>query len=89
MSLSIHGHRSASAGKEKEAEDVIFHGDALAVVTAEQDSFNKMRDDVQASAEAKMRDSSSLASKASTMMIMPPRWWVWWWRSVLAGCLPA
>jgi methyl-accepting chemotaxis protein len=59
----------ASAGKEKEAEDVIFHGDALAVVTAEQDSFNKMRDDVQTSAEAKMRDGSSLASKASTMMI--------------------
>jgi len=59
----------ASAGKEKEAEDVIFHGDALAVVTAEQDSFNKMRDDMQASAEAKMREGSSLASKAATLMI--------------------
>jgi methyl-accepting chemotaxis protein len=59
----------ASDGKEKEAEDVIFHGDALAVVTNEQDAFNRMRDDVQASAETRMRESSELASRASTLMI--------------------
>jgi methyl-accepting chemotaxis protein len=59
----------ASAGKEKEAGDVIFHGDAFAVVTAEQDAFNKMRDDMQASAEVRMQEGSSLASRASTLMI--------------------
>jgi methyl-accepting chemotaxis protein len=59
----------ASSGKEKDAEDIIFHGDAFTVVTSEQEAFNRMRDDVQASAEARMRESSSLASKASTLMV--------------------
>jgi methyl-accepting chemotaxis protein len=60
----------ASAGKEKEAAQVIYGGEALVVVTAEQDAFTKMRDDMQASAEAKMQDGSSLASRASTLMIV-------------------
>jgi methyl-accepting chemotaxis protein len=59
----------ASTGKEKEAEDVIFHGDALAVVTAEQEAFNRMHDEVLASAEGRMKDSSALASRASMLMI--------------------
>ena len=59
----------ASSGKDKEAAQVIYGGEALVVVTAEQDAFNKMRDDMQASAEAKMREGSSLASRAATLMI--------------------
>jgi len=59
----------ASAGKEKEAAQVLYQGDALKAVIAVQDSFNKMRDDMMASAEGRMRDSSSLASRASALMI--------------------
>jgi methyl-accepting chemotaxis protein len=60
----------ASSGKEKEATQVLYGGEALVVVTAEQDAFNKMRDDVQATAESRMQQSSSMASRASTLMIM-------------------
>ncbi len=59
----------AVSGKEKEASQIMYQGDALKAVIAVQDSFNKMRDDVLASAESRMQDSSSLASKASTLMI--------------------
>lgn len=59
----------ASSGKEKEAAQIMYQGDALKAVVAVQDSFNKMRDDVLASAEGRMKDSSSLANKASWLMI--------------------
>jgi len=59
----------ASSGKEKEATQILYGGEALVVVTAEQDAFNKMGDDVQATAESRMQQSSSLASRASTLMI--------------------
>jgi methyl-accepting chemotaxis protein len=58
----------AVAGKEKEATQIMYQGDALAAVTAVQDSFNKMRDYELASAEKRMQESSSLASRASTIM---------------------
>jgi methyl-accepting chemotaxis protein len=60
----------ASAGKDKDAAQIMYQGDALKAVVAVQESFNRMRDDVLASAEARMRDSSSLASKATTLMIV-------------------
>jgi methyl-accepting chemotaxis protein len=59
----------AAAGKDKDAAQIMYQGDALKAVVAVQESFNRMRDDVLASAEARMRDSSSLASKASTLMV--------------------
>jgi methyl-accepting chemotaxis protein len=57
-------------GKEKDATTIMYQGDALAAVTAVQDAFNKIRDDVLASAEQKMQNSSALASKASMLMIL-------------------
>jgi methyl-accepting chemotaxis protein len=56
-------------GKEKEATQIMYQGDALAAAIAVQESFNKMRDEVLSSAETRMQASSSLASKASTLMI--------------------
>jgi methyl-accepting chemotaxis protein len=59
----------AVAGKQKEAAEILYQGDALAAVTAVQDSFNKMRDDELSSAEQRMKESSALAAKASIIMI--------------------
>jgi methyl-accepting chemotaxis protein len=59
----------AEAGKEKEAEQILYEGDALKAVVAVQESFNKMRDDVLTSAETRMQEGSNLASRASTLMI--------------------
>jgi methyl-accepting chemotaxis protein len=59
----------ANAGKEKEATQIMYQGDALKAVTAVQESFNKMRDDELASAEKRMQESSALAAKASSIMI--------------------
>jgi methyl-accepting chemotaxis protein len=59
----------AAAGKDKEAAQILYQGDALEAVSAVQSSFNKMRDDVLASAETRMQDSAHLASRASTLMI--------------------
>jgi len=59
----------AAAGKQKEATEILYQGDALAAVTAVQDSFNKMRDDELASAEQRMQESSALASRATLIMI--------------------
>jgi methyl-accepting chemotaxis protein len=58
----------AVAGKEKEAIGIMYQGDALAAVTAVQESFNKMRDGALTSAENRMRDSSALASRTGTIM---------------------
>jgi methyl-accepting chemotaxis protein len=58
------------AGKEKDAAEIMYQGDALEAATAVQNSFNKMRDQAMASAEERMRDSSSLAARASTLMIV-------------------
>jgi methyl-accepting chemotaxis protein len=59
----------AVAGKEKEATDIMYQGDALKAVVAVQGSFEKMRDDKLASAQNRMQESSALASKASSIMI--------------------
>jgi methyl-accepting chemotaxis protein len=59
----------SAAGKEKEAEVITYQGDALKAVIAVQDSFDRLRDDKLASAEKRMKDSSALASRASTLMI--------------------
>jgi methyl-accepting chemotaxis protein len=59
----------AVAGKEKDAMEILYQGDALAAVTAVQDSFNKMRDDELTLAERRMQESSSLAARASSIMI--------------------
>jgi methyl-accepting chemotaxis protein len=59
----------AVAGKEKEATDIMYQGDALRAAVAVQSSFDKMRDDKLASAEKKMQESTALASRASSIMI--------------------
>jgi len=60
----------AEAGKEKEVLEIMYQGDALAAVVAVQESFNKMRDDALASAETRMKESSALAARSSTIMIV-------------------
>jgi methyl-accepting chemotaxis protein len=59
----------AVAGKEKDAAQIMYQGDALAAVVAVQDSFNRLRDDELAAAQKRMQESSALASKASGIMI--------------------
>jgi methyl-accepting chemotaxis protein len=59
----------ALAGKEKDAAQIMYQGDALKAVTAVQDSFDGLRDEELSSAEKRMQESSSLAAKASTIMI--------------------
>jgi methyl-accepting chemotaxis protein len=59
----------AQAGKEKEAAEIMYQGDALKAVTAVQDSFNKMRDDALGSAEKRMQASSALAARATYIML--------------------
>jgi two-component system chemotaxis sensor kinase CheA len=49
--------------------EILYQGDALAAVTAVQDSFNTLRDDELASAGKRMQESSALAAKASILMI--------------------
>jgi methyl-accepting chemotaxis protein len=56
-------------GKEKEAAQIMYQGDALAAVTAEQETFNRMRDDVMHEAEKRMEESSAVAARASGIMI--------------------
>ena len=58
------------AGKEKEAAEIMYQGDALAAVTAVQESFNNLRDDKVHWAETRMEESSSQATKATTIMII-------------------
>jgi methyl-accepting chemotaxis protein len=60
----------ASSGKEKEAAQVIYGGEALVVVTAEQEAFVKMGDDMQATAEKRMKDSTALAARSTNIMIV-------------------
>ena len=60
----------AGAGKEKDAQAIIYQGDALKAAVATQNSFDKLRDDKLASAERRMQESSALASRASTIMII-------------------
>ena len=59
----------ASAGKEKEATQIMYQGDALKAVIAVQDSFNKLRDDKLASAVKRMQEASVLANRATMLMI--------------------
>ena len=59
----------ALAGKEKEATEIMYQGDALKAVTAVQDSFNRLRDDELASAEKRMQENTALAGRASAIMI--------------------
>jgi methyl-accepting chemotaxis protein len=59
----------SQAGKEKEATQILYQGDALAAATAVQNSFNTLRDDKLTSAQTRAKDSSELASSASIKMI--------------------
>lgn len=58
----------AVTGKEKEAIQIMYQGDALAAVTAVQNSFNELRDDVLRSAQNRMQESSDLAYRATVIM---------------------
>ena len=59
----------AQAGKEKEATQVLYQGDALKAAEAMQEAFNHLRDDKLASATRRMQESSALASRSSGIMI--------------------
>jgi len=58
------------AGKEKEAAEILYQGDALAAVTAVQESFNTLRDDKVHWAEMRMQESSNQSARATTIMII-------------------
>jgi len=60
----------AVSGNEKEATQIMYQGDALAAVTAVQDSFNKLRDDELSSAHERMQEGSALEAKSSGTMIV-------------------
>jgi len=58
------------SGREKDAEQILYQGDALVAVTAVQESFNKLSNDKMTSAEKRMQESSTVASRATTMMVV-------------------
>jgi len=59
----------AMAGKEKDATQIMYQGDALKAVTAVLDSFNKLRNDKTSMAEARMKENAAMAARASIIMI--------------------
>jgi methyl-accepting chemotaxis protein len=56
------------AGKEKDAAEIMYQGDALKAVTAVLNSFDKLSEDKLASVETRMKESSSLASRVTLLM---------------------
>ena len=61
---------SSVAGKDKDAVQILFQPDYGAAAAAVQDTFNKMGEDMQAAAEKRMKDSSTLATRSSILMIV-------------------
>jgi methyl-accepting chemotaxis protein len=60
----------STAGKDKEATEILYQPDYSAAAAAVQDTFNKMGHSMQEAAEKRMKDSSAMASNASTIMIV-------------------